>query len=107
MRIVKPLHSRAKRSELWVSSEDLKRTRSEFHGILDCLTLDSSLYHEGGYFLLGLDSKQEQKQKYRNMLDSRYAVLKEQRQQNDKAEQEVKRISLEVYGENRMPKLLE
>ena len=82
VRIVKPLHRRAKRSELWVSSEDLKRTRQEFHGILDCLTLDSSFYEGAGYFLLGLDSKQDQKHKYRNMQDSRYAVLKEQRQQN-------------------------
>lgn len=71
-----------KRSDLWVSSEDLKQTREDFHGILDCLTLDSSLYEEGGYFLLGLDSRKDQKDKYRNMLDSRYAVLKEQRKHN-------------------------
>ncbi|CAJ1935293.1 unnamed protein product [Cylindrotheca closterium] len=81
VRIVKPLHYRAKRSDLWVSREDLKQKRAEFHGILDCLTLDSSFYEEGGYFLLGLDSKKDQELKYRNVVDSRYAVLKEQRHQ--------------------------
>ncbi|KAL3932224.1 MAG: hypothetical protein SGBAC_010953 [Bacillariaceae sp.] len=82
VRIVKPLHHRAKRSDLWVSREDLKRKRDEFHGILDCLTLDSSVYEEGGYFLVGLDSKKDQQMKYRNVLDARYAVLKAQRLQD-------------------------